>query len=418
MAQASAHHVIYLQLPARHSIAHALQTSSLHFSLALRSRPIRTATALLNELAPQIGQVADVVLLLAASDVTLLRMAVPPLSATRLQAALPSLVEDHVIGDTAECAIAAGPDTEGQRLIAVCDRAWLQGWVSAHRELGARRIRVVPISLCLPVAEGAVSAALLSHTNGFELALRFSDDEAMGLPVDVDDERALPGTVAQLLSALAPARAVRLSVPAAQHEWFTQWVQTQHGSSNQLNEQSWAEWIDASTRVPLDLMAAIGDHQLSHIDWRTWRWPIALTGTLALFNIIALNADWWRLRSEGLQVRDDITAIYQRSFPNDKVVLDPLAQMKQKIAASRSASGQLTASDFIVLSATLGEAWREAGNNLRAIATLEYRDSTLSIKLKQGVQVSLEALRSPLTARQMQLTPSPTDPLLWHLRSL
>jgi len=123
MAQASAHHVIYLQLPARHSIAHALQTSSLHFSLALRSRPIRTATALLNELAPQIGQVADVVLLLAASDVTLLRMAVPPLSAARLQAALPSLVEDHVIGDTAECAIAAGPDTEGQRLIAVFDRA-------------------------------------------------------------------------------------------------------------------------------------------------------------------------------------------------------------------------------------------------------------------------------------------------------
>jgi general secretion pathway protein L len=186
----------------------------------------------------------------------------------------------------------------------------------------------------------------------------------------------------------------------------------------QLTEQSWAEWIDTSARVPLDLMTAIGSYQPSNIDWYVWRWPIALTGTLAVLNIIALNADWWRLRSEGLRVRDDIMAIYQRSFPNDKVVLDPLAQMKKKIAASRSASGQLNASDFIVLSATLGEVWREAGQDLRTIAALEYRGGALSIKLKQGAHVSLEALRGPLKARQIQLTPSPADPLLWQLKSL
>jgi general secretion pathway protein L len=186
----------------------------------------------------------------------------------------------------------------------------------------------------------------------------------------------------------------------------------------QLTEQSWAEWIDTSARVPLDLMTAISSYQPSNIDWRPWRWPIALTAALALFNIVSLNADWWRLRSEGLRVRDDIMGIYQRSFPNDKVVLDPLAQMKQKIATSRSASGQLNTSDFIVLSATLGEVWREAGHDLRTIAVLEYRDGTLSIKLKQGVQIYPEKLRRLLTARQMQLTPSPADPLLWQLRSL
>lgn len=418
MARASAHHVIYLQLPTRLSVPQAPLASSVHFSLATRGRSIRTASALLSELSPQLSQVSNVVVLLAASDVTLLRMALPPLSATRLRAALPSLVEDHVIGDIADCAIAAGPETEGQRLIAVCDRTWLQSWVSALRELGARRIRVVPVSLCLPAKEGVVSAALLSNTKHFELALRFSDDEAMGLPIDVDDERELPSAVAELLSALVPDRTVCLSVPAIQHQWFAQWVQAQPGSHMQLTEQSWAEWIYTSTRVPLDLMTAIGDHQSSHIDWYVWRWPIALTGTIAVFNIIALNADWWRLRSEGMRVRDDIMAIYQRSFPNDKVVLDPLAQMNKKIAASRSASGQLNTSDFIVLSATLGEVWREAGHDLRIIAALEYRDGILSIKLKQGVQIYPEKLRRLLTARQMQLTPSPADPLLWQLRSL
>ena len=53
------------------------------------------------------------VLLLAASDVSLFRIAVPPLPAARLKAALPALVEDRVIGDPADCAIAIAPANGG-----------------------------------------------------------------------------------------------------------------------------------------------------------------------------------------------------------------------------------------------------------------------------------------------------------------
>ena len=418
MARESITDTLYLRLPVRSTATGATHNSPLALALAMRGRPVRTATASLSELAPQLTQVAEVVLLLAASDVTLLRMAVPPLSAPRLQAALPSLVEDRIIGDAADCAIAAAPETDGQRLIAVCDRTWLQSWINALRQLGARSIRVLPMSLCLPAPGAQVSAALLSNANRYELAIRLSSHEGIGLPVEVDDETQLPGAVAQLLAMLAPQRPVQLSVPAAQSEWFKTWTEAQHGSQITLIEQQWNDWIAASARVPLDLMAAIGGNQRAAIPWREWRWPITLAATLALFNVVALNADWWRLRSEGLQLRDEITDVYRRSFPNDKVLLDPLAQMRQKVAASRQASGQLTPSDFVVLSAALGEAWREAGNDLRAIAALDYRDGTLNVKLKQGVQVSLEAMRNPLATRQLQLTPSPADPLIWQVRSL
>ena len=143
-----------------------------------------------------------------------------------------------------------------------------------------------------------------------------------------------------------------------------------------------------------------------------------MAAAASLVNIAAINADWWRLRSEGLQIRDEITDIYRRSFPNETVVLDPLAQIKQKIAASRQASGQLNTSDFVVLAAALGEVWREAGNDLRAIDALDYRDGTLTIKLIKAAQVSLAAMRTPLAARELQLTPSPTDPLLWQIKPL
>jgi len=117
-------------------------------------------------------------------------------------------------------------------------------------------------------------------------------------------------------------------------------------------------------------------------------------------------------------LRDEIADIYRRSFPNETVVLDPLAQMKQKIAASRQASGQLNPSDFVVLAAALGEVWQAAGNDLRAIDALDYRDGTLTIKLKPSAKVSLTAMRSPLATHELQLTPSVTDPLQWQVKAL
>lgn len=396
----------------------SIQTIPLALALAMRGRPLRTATASLSELAPQVLQVSEVVLLLAASDVTLLRIAVPPLSATRLRAALPSLIEEFVIGDTTECAIAAGAEVEGQRLIAVCDRAWLKIWVDALRHSGARRIHVLPISLCLPPPNAHLSAALFQYGQRYELALRLSDHEGIGLAVDADDEIQLPSAVAQLLATLAASRPVQLSVPVSYVSLFDKWIDTQQLSQITLIEQQWSDWIAASARASVDLISAFEGNQRAAFPWHEWRWPLALAAAVSLFNIAALNTDWWRLRSEGLQLRDDITDIYRRSFPNETVVLDPLAQLKQKMEASRQASGQLNTSDFVVLAAALGEVWREAGNDLRAIDALEYRDGTLTIKLKKAAQVSLAAMRSPLAARELQLTPSPTDPLLWQVKHL
>jgi general secretion pathway protein L len=396
----------------------AIQTIPLALALAIRGRPLRTATASLSELAPQVTQVSQVVLLLAASDVTLLRIAVPPLSATRLRAALPSLIEEFVIGDTAECAIAAGAEADGQRLIAVCDRAWLKNWIDALRQSGARRIHVLPISLCLPSPNSHLSAALFQYAHRYELALRLSDHEGIGLAVDVDDEIQLPNAVARLIVTLAGNHPVSLSVPAAQVALFEKWIDEEQLSQITLTEQQWSDWIAASAKVSVDLISAFEGNQRAAFPWREWRWPIALAAAASLVNIAAINADWWRLRSEGQQLRDEITDIYRRSFPNETVVLDPLAQIKQKIAASRQASGQLNTSDFLVLAAALGEVWREAGNDLRAIDALDYRDGTLTIKLKKTAQVSLAAMRSLLATRELQLTPSPTDPLLWQVKPL
>ena len=130
-------------------------------------------SAALGSLGQLIAGAKQVVLLLAASDVTLLRLKTPPLAGARLRAALPGLVEEPILGDVQDCLLAAGaPDAAGLRTVAVAQRAWIDVLVKALLAQGARKIALLPSQLCLPLPPGGVAAALQTGAQGIELALR------------------------------------------------------------------------------------------------------------------------------------------------------------------------------------------------------------------------------------------------------
>lgn len=424
MARTTPTATLYLLLPPRTGVQRTppatiadLSQWPLPYAWTLRTRLQRTDRATLAALAPLVAQAARVVLLLAASDVTLLRMAVPPLPAARLQAALPALVEDRVIGDPDDCAIVAGPELDGRRTIAITDRGWLQQWLTALRQAGATRIAALPMQLCLPLPAGQTSAALLDLSGPLELVLRTSADEGLGLPVGADSPAALIDAVQSALTTLAGARPVQMSVTPAHVALFHAWLHEHPDSGITLVDESWEHWVDGANQAGVDLAASVALRNDERPDWRRWRWPLRLALACVLLNVVALNADWWRLRSEGHAVEDDIAASYRRAFPAEPPPAQPLAQMRQKVAAMRQAAGEFAAADFLTLSAALGEAWNEAGNDKRAIAGLDYRDATLTVRLRPGAQVSLEAMTVPLAARRLSVTPSSADPSLWQVRS-
>ena len=147
--------ILYLRIPSRaDNQATEYRTLSFPFAVANNGRLQREGFARIDTLSSLITNVHRVVLLPAASDVTVLRVSTPPLSAARLKNALPALVEESLLGDAADCQIVAGPDTQGVRTVAVIDRAWLRLWSDRIRSLGAHRLSAKPIQLCLPLVEG------------------------------------------------------------------------------------------------------------------------------------------------------------------------------------------------------------------------------------------------------------------------
>ncbi len=452
---ATAPTALYLRLPARATPTGAARLP-LSFAVTARGRLQRIGDATLSELVGLLQQAQRVVVLLAASDVSLFRIVVPPLPAARLKAALPALIEDRVIGDPATCAIAVAP-TQGanvalgtsgsERLVAVADRAWLQDWLDALRRHGARRLSALPFALCLPLPAGQVSASVVEHAGQRELALRLSAQEGMGLPLSSEPIDQLPGEVLQLLVTFAGQHPVQLALPSTllkpfrdaygqfaagaavpNHAQAGDAATTTSMASDQiypvstidLREENWAAWVEGAGRVPLDLLTAMTADEGDGPDWPRWRWPLGLAAACVLVNVAALNGDWWQLRNEGQQLRDAMARSFHRNFP-DEVLSDPVAQMRQKLATSRRAAGEFAPGDFMALAAALGDAWAEAGTAIgadaRAIAALEYRDMALEVRFKPGQQPSLDAARSALAARGLEAKAINGNGAQWEIRS-
>ena len=431
--------VLYLRLPARAEMreAHdaAPTTLPLPFALTVRGRVQRQGIAPLEALTQPIAQSQRVVLLFAASDVTVLRIAIPPLPASRLRAALPALLEDRIIGDAADCTMAAGPDEEGQRTVAIIDRQWLEAWTSLLRRLGARRLSALPLQLCLPLPAHRVAAALMIFPHPLqpsrELVLRLAPGEGAGLPLgDAHDAHAGAAATEEVLrtiAALAMEKPLQLSVPADDVALYRDAlaVHAHAFPDTELRAESWSDWVDGASQAEVDLMAGIATEDTSSIDWSRWRLPLTLTAAVLLFNVLALSGDWWFLHREGNRLQAEMLRTYRTTFPNDStsddaVLADPLGKMKQQRLALQRATGEPSSGDFLALSAAVGDAWpalqQSAGMEARALSGLDYRDGTLQLHIKPGQRVSLEVARKVLAERHLELTAG-GEANTWQVRS-
>ncbi|MFT5591418.1 MAG: general secretion pathway protein L [Bradyrhizobium sp.] len=371
----------------------------------------------LSDLRPVIAQSERVTLLLAASDVTLLRIRVPPLSPARLRAALPNMLEEKLMSDPAECVIVAGVTADGLRTVAVTQRTWLERLVQFFTALGARHLSAVPAQLCVPYQPGVVSVVMLEHPTDLELVIRLNEQEGIGIAVLPDQAASALQDTLQTLCALVPLAPVALyltasSVPACQsllddgqHERIT------------LFSDNWLRWVSAARGVTLNLMSGLGVAGGSGLNWRPWRWTIGLVVITLLVNVTALNVDWLRMKREAGNLQGSMIRTYKAAYPKETAIIDPIVQLRQKIAAGQRASGQAASDDFTSLLAAFSDAWNSVmqGGQSLAIAGIEYRDRGLLIKLKPDAQPPLEQIKAALAQRQLSLSQQNAD--VWQIRS-
>ena len=423
---------LYIRLPSKAAVNGTPHWPALPcpFALVSHGNSIeRQGTSPLSELSGALAKSQRVVVLLAASDVTLLRVKVPPLSSARLKAALPNLVEDQLIADPSDCVVVAGGLSDGLRTVAVVQRAWLDLLAKTLISFGARHITALPSQLCLTYQSqsdqpASVTVAIDDQNDGIDITMRLSEQDGIGLAITPEPNESAAHEAIRTMCALVPDMPIKLFVPQSSARDYQEVVNDSVALTKRIGvfADNWSNWIAGASVTTLDTMAGLGLGTGPKLDWRPWRWPLALAAGVLLINAVALNIDWWRIKGETNSLRVAMVQIYKSAYPKESVIIDPVAQMQQKIAAAKLASGQAAPDDFTAITAAFGEAWASAvaaAGKSTAIAAIEYHDHSLFVRLKPGGEAPTQQMKAALAQRNLalDLAPEQSGSVVWQIRS-
>lgn len=350
----------------------------------------------------------SVTLVFDARDVTLLRAKVPPLSGVRLRQALPNIVEDLLLQDAQQCALAVGPKTgEGERLVAVIDRGWLELVVGAFERKGTKVTAAWPAQLALPV--GASGTALACLNDG--LALRLAPSEGIGWNAGASQQARAEAIVSLLQAAWTgeaggePSFAERElpEISGGSPRNLPVYIEGPAWQPSVMIAAAKAGFSAEIRSLPLPIAAPVdllsgrrgskAGRWVAEIDWRAWRLPGALAAATVAIALLGLNLHWAMLTQERDELRSAIERRYRQTFPDAQVVVDPVLQMERQVAGMRTRAGQSGPEDFVPLLARFSQALGSQAND--ALSGVDYRDGRLRVRFQPG-QFESRAVRDTL----------------------
>lgn len=414
---------LYILLPSK-AVAHSSPDWGRHarpFALVSDEGNIlqhgRQAIADLKGLAASARQVS---LLLAASDVSLMSVKVPPMSAAKLKLALPNLLEDQLLGDPAELILLSNPVQNGMCTIAAVDKSWMESLHEEMQILGPKKLTAYALSMSMRAEPDATFVIVDLDEHVIELAVHCANQNGVGLTLERGAQANLQDVASQIIqtiSVFATDARLRLAVSAEYLAAFQQAAQpaetladTQNGVAEyHFQALDWNARIAGLSPSAIDLMSSVSHANQTSFDWTRWRWPLGLAAAAVLVNLAALNFQWLSMQREARALSDSLTQSYRASFPNESVILDPLAQMQQKINLGRKIAGLSTPDDFLVLAAQFGQVWDTvtAGKpSGPAVLSMEYREHSLFVKIKSSGQLPMEQFKIALQEYALVLVSS------------
>ncbi|MFZ6749714.1 type II secretion system protein GspL [Undibacterium sp. Ren11W] len=360
----------------------------------------------------------QVTLLLAASDVTLLTVKIPPMSAAKLKTALPNLIEDQLLTDTSELILLASTPVDGTCSIAAVDRSWMEALHAEAQVLRPKKLTAYALSMAMQTQADAMSVLIEPQQQVVELAFHQPGQSAAGLTFDLGSERssnsssgpvsALVQEILQTLNLFSAGVAVKVSVPAEHIEMYQQLAEEDSELAGRFHFQpsGWVARIAGLNSSTINLMSSVSHENQTSFDWHRWRWPLGLALATLTINLAGLNLQWLSMKREAQALNDSLTQTYRTSFPKESVIRDPLLQMQQKINLSRKLVGESTPDDFLVLSAQFAQVWDAMvadKPSAPAIVTMEYREHSLFVKIKSAGLLQVDQFKTGLQAHSLVL---------------
>ena len=318
---------------------------------------------------------ARVDLVVAASQVLLMRAHLPTTGKRRSAALLAYAAEEKMASDPDANLVSRLGQVDGEDVLAVIDRKRLQSWRDALAAVGVHIDGVYCQTLMLPLSEGEWSLAW----NGQDGYVRTGAFE--GGAVDCGDAQTPPLALQLLLDAaragntLPAAIALQVTAGAAQPE--TQAWERALGVRVRIAPAH--DWRSAATTTGIRIEQ----------ERRHWQ-PEAATlsglrrvGWIVLAALVlhstALLADRMRLGGQQQHLRQQMDARFRALYPAAVAVADPALQTRRQLASARHVAGQPDDGDFAAMLAKVATALAHVPDaKLHAVS---YADGRMTLDL-------------------------------------
>ncbi|WP_339473246.1 type II secretion system protein GspL [Pseudomonas fluorescens] len=281
------------------------------------------------------------------ADSLLASIDLPPLPANKTAAAVQCAAQALMLGDSSEMHIAHSPrDAAGRVQIAWVPRLALQRLGQMLKNTGLNLRGVYPAAYCLPVLPGTVACVQDGH-----LLLRESLQTAQVQPLfdeGVDHTLWQPGAQLHWIGDAAPPGA---DLPMAEAQ---RWTGPLPG---------WG------------LHAALQQQGTEH---RGWGRAVGFSALAVAVWVVGLNLYAAREASQGQQLKRQMNQRVKQAFPELPVILNPLQQARQQLAARHKGAADDPSQNFnrLVLQAATGIPFM-AGS----VERLTFVDGTLQLGL-------------------------------------
>lgn len=278
-----------------------------------------------------------VTLTIPANHVLFTELKLPPVSAGKLATLLPFAIEDKLMSDPGDIVALAGPArADGERVVAVVDRPWLNRMLSLIQAARIQPDAAVPLSELVPRSTGQWTA-LLPPGQREGVLVR---DDGFAIAFDVSTDAEPPLAVVLALKEAAERAPKSIQALAAQESDVAGW-------SARLN-------VPVSWRAPVLKLDRSSDFNfLNHGELRRYARRSEFQNTLPLFKpagwavaalggfmLVSIALEVWQLNRREQALRAEMAGLFQTAFPEAKAIVDPALQMARNVEQLKRERGE------------------------------------------------------------------------------
>ena len=343
---------------------------------------------------PVIGSLSDaltdmegrkVIVLVPGEEVLTTSVDIPIKGGSRFLAALPYALEDELAEDIDRLHFSIGMRrSNGKIPVAVVNRERLSKWIECLKELGINPVSMIPDNYGLARIEGTVSMlisedqVMINDGADVEIVMQgITPSEAfaaIGIIDDIELNRAIPATISKNVLIYCDAE----NDKQYQNDWLVLKNKMENLTINLLKDSvisQLALTVVSDTSINL-LQGDFGAKSEYSRLFRPWCYVAILLLVLALVGIATKTTNYYLLKQEEMNLKQQFEAEYHQIVPGTSSVNDPagiIGSLKARVGTSATPS--------IFLQSLEQLSWALKQNKEARIDVISYRAGIVDILL-------------------------------------